>query len=107
MFADSDAILFGEMANLILYLWLLNAKGLLQFYLFLAILLCIQTNLFWRSCELIMQEHKMKIKNEYLQNVSITLKIVKKVITNLDSSTVAVLDCIPALILRNCQYELL
>ena len=44
--------------------------------------------------------------NLKLHNISITLKMVKKVITNLDSSKVSDLDCIPVMILKNCEPEL-
>ena len=39
-------------------------------------------------------------------NISITPKMVKKVITNLDSSKVSGPDCIPVVVLRNCEPEL-
>ena len=42
--------------------------------------------------------------NLKLHNISITSKMVKKVITNLDSSKVP--NCIPAVILKNCEPEL-
>ena len=44
--------------------------------------------------------------NLKLHNISITLKMVKKVITNLDSSKVSDLDCIPVMVLKNCEPEL-
>ena len=44
--------------------------------------------------------------NLKLHNISITPKIVKKVITNLDSSKASVPDCIPVGVLKNCEPEL-
>ena len=44
--------------------------------------------------------------NLKLHNSSITPKKVKKVITNLDSSKVSGPDCIPVVILKNCEPEL-
>ena len=44
--------------------------------------------------------------NLKLHNISVTPKIVKKVITNLDSSEASGLDCIPVVVLKNCEPEL-
>ena len=44
--------------------------------------------------------------NLKLSNISITPKMVKKVITNLDSSKVSGPDCIPVVVLKNCESEL-
>ena len=44
--------------------------------------------------------------NLKLHNVSITPKMVKKVIMNLDSSKVSDPDCIPVMVLKNCESEL-
>ena len=44
--------------------------------------------------------------NLKLYNISITPKMVKKVITNLDSSKASSLDCIPVVVLKNCEPEL-
>ena len=44
--------------------------------------------------------------NLKLQNISITPKMVKKVITNLDSSKVCGPGCIPVVVLKNCEPEL-
>ena len=44
--------------------------------------------------------------NLKLHNISITPKMVKKVITNLDSSKASGPDCILAVILKNCEPEL-
>ena len=44
--------------------------------------------------------------NLKLPNISITPKMVKKVIMNLDSSKLPGPDCIPVVILRNCEPEL-
>ena len=41
-----------------------------------------------------------------LHNISVTLKMVKKVIMNLDLSKTSGPDCIPAVILKNCEPEL-
>ena len=42
-----------------------------------------------------------------LHNVSLTPKMVKKVITNLDSPKASGSDCIPVVILKTCESELL
>ena len=44
--------------------------------------------------------------NLKLHNISITPKMVKKVIMNLDSSKASGPDCIPVLVLKNCEPEL-
>ena len=44
--------------------------------------------------------------NLKLHNISVTPKIVKKVITNLDSSKASAPDCIPVVVLKNCELEL-
>ena len=44
--------------------------------------------------------------NLKLHNISITLKMVTKVLTNLDSSKVPGPDCIPVVVLKNCEPEL-
>ena len=44
--------------------------------------------------------------NLKLHNIFITLKMGKKVITNLDSSKASSLDCIPVVVLKNCEPEL-
>ena len=44
--------------------------------------------------------------NLKLHNISVTPKIVKKVITNLDLSNASGLDCIPVVVLKNCEPEL-
>ena len=41
-----------------------------------------------------------------LHVISVTRKIVKKVITNLDSSKATSPDCIPVVVLNNCKPEL-
>ena len=43
--------------------------------------------------------------NLKLQSISITPKMVKKFITNLDSSKAPGPDCIPVVFLKNCQHE--
>ena len=40
--------------------------------------------------------------NQKLHNISVTLKTVKKIITNLDSSKASGPDCIPVVLLKNC-----
>ena len=45
--------------------------------------------------------------NLKLHNISITPKMVKKVITNLDSSKASGPDCIPVVVPKNCEPELL
>ena len=44
--------------------------------------------------------------NQKLHNISITSKMVKKVIPNLDSSKASGPDCIPVVVLKNCEPEL-
>ena len=44
--------------------------------------------------------------NLKLQNISVTPTMVKKVITNLDSSKTSSPDCIPVVIIKNCEPEL-
>ena len=44
--------------------------------------------------------------NLKLHNISITPNMVKKVITNLDSSKASGPDCIPVVVLKNCEPEL-
>ena len=39
-------------------------------------------------------------------HIFVTLKIAKKVMTNLDSSKVSGPDCIPVVVLKNCKLEL-
>ena len=44
--------------------------------------------------------------NLKLHNISVTSKMVKKVIANLDSSKASGIDCIPVMILKTCEPEL-
>ena len=44
--------------------------------------------------------------NLKLHNIYVNPKMVKKVITNLDSSKASSPDCIPVMVLRNCEPEL-
>ena len=44
--------------------------------------------------------------NLKLHNISVTSKMVKKVITNLDLSKASGPDCIPVVVLKNCEPEL-
>ena len=41
-----------------------------------------------------------------LYNISVNPKMVKKVTTNLDSSKASGPDCIPVMVLKNCESEL-
>ena len=44
--------------------------------------------------------------NLKLHNISVTPKMVKKIITNLDLSKASGPDCIPVVVLKNCEPEL-
>ena len=44
--------------------------------------------------------------NLKLQNISVTPKMVKKIITNFDLSKASGPDCIPVVVLKNCEPEL-
>ena len=44
--------------------------------------------------------------NLKLQNISVTPKMVRKVVMNLDLSKASVPDCIPVVVLKNCDPEL-
>ena len=44
--------------------------------------------------------------NLKLHDISITPKMVKKVITNVDSLKVSGPDCIPVVVLKNCEPDL-
>ena len=44
--------------------------------------------------------------NMKLHNISVTPKVVKKIITNLDLSKASGPDCIPVMVLKNCEPEL-
>ena len=44
--------------------------------------------------------------NLKLHNTSITLKMVKKIITNFDSSKASGPECIPMMVLKNCELKL-
>ena len=44
--------------------------------------------------------------NLKLRNISVTPSMVKKVIANLDSSKTSGPDCIPVVVLKNCESEL-
>ena len=44
--------------------------------------------------------------NLKLHNISVTPKMVKKVIMNLDSSKAFGPDCIPVVVVKNCEPEL-
>ena len=44
--------------------------------------------------------------NQKLHNISVTPKMVREVITNLDLSKACAPDCIPVVVLKNCELEL-
>ena len=44
--------------------------------------------------------------NLKLHNISVTPKMVKKVITNLDLTKASGADCVPVVVLKNCEPEL-
>ena len=44
--------------------------------------------------------------NPKLHNISVTLKLIKKVITNLDLSKASDPDCVPALVLKSYEPEI-
>ena len=44
--------------------------------------------------------------NLKLHNISVTPKMIKKVIMNLDSSKTSCPDCIPLVVFKNCEFEL-
>ena len=44
--------------------------------------------------------------NLKLDNISVTAKMVKKILTNLDLSKASGPDCIPVVVLKNCEPEL-
>ena len=44
--------------------------------------------------------------NLKLHNISVTSKMVKKVIMNLDLSKASGPDCVPVMVLKNCEPEL-
>ena len=41
-----------------------------------------------------------------LHNISVTPKMVRKVVMNLDLSKASGLDCIPVVVLKNCELKL-
>ena len=45
------------------------------------------------------------ITNWKVHNISVTSKIIKKVITNIDSSKASGTDCISVVVLKNCEHE--
>ena len=44
--------------------------------------------------------------NLKLHNISVTTKVVKKTLMSLDSSKASGLDCIPVVVLKNCEPQL-
>ena len=50
--------------------------------------------------------HLNQRSNLKLHNISITINMVKKAITHLDSSKASGPDCIPVVVLINCEPEL-
>ena len=59
-----------------------------------------------RTPILMTQVSTFLLTNLKIHNTSLTLKIVKKVITNFDASKTSGLDCIPVMVLKNCEPEL-
>ena len=53
-----------------------------------------------------MENDLFQVMSLKLHNISVTHKIVKKVITNLDLSKASGTDCIPEVVLKNCEPEL-
>ena len=59
-----------------------------------------------RTPILMTQVSTFLLTNLKIHNTSLTPKIVKKVITNFDASKTSGLDCIPVMVLKNCEPEL-
>ena len=55
----------------------------------------------WDSLPVFLSRTNLK-----LHNISVSPKMVKKVITNLDFSNASGPDCIPVVVLKNCEFEL-
>ena len=55
----------------------------------------------WDSLPVFLSRTNLK-----LHNISVSPKMVKKVITNLDFSNASGHDCIPVVVLKNCESEL-
>ena len=53
-----------------------------------------------------MENDLFQVMSLKLHNISVTHKIVTKVITNLDLSKASGTDCIPEVVLKNCEPEL-
>ena len=53
-----------------------------------------------------MENDLFQVMSLKLHNISVTHEIVKKVITNLDLSKASGTDCIPEVVLKNCEPEL-
>ena len=53
-----------------------------------------------------MENDLFQVMSLKLHNISVTHMIVKKVITNLDLSKASGTDCIPEVVLKNCEPEL-
>ena len=78
-------------------LYLIKQNCLLKFFLKTPILMA------WVYTSLPVFPSRTNLK---LHNISVTHKMVKKVITNLDSSKVSIPDCTPVVVLKNCESEL-
>ena len=64
---------------------------------------------FWRTLILMTWDSLpvfLSRTNLKLHNISVSPKMVKKVITNLDFSNASGPDCIPVVVLKNCESEL-
>ena len=62
------------------------------------------------SLPVFLSRTKLKMHNNSnlkMHNISVTSTMVKKIITNLDSSKASGPDCIPVVVLKNCEPELL
>ena len=64
---------------------------------------CCHLHLIKQNCLLLFFPFRTNLE---LHNISVTPKMVKKVITNLDSWKAYDPDCIPVMVLKNCESEL-
>ena len=93
-------ILFSTKVNLLYFLYSATRRC---WFLHLIKQNCSQKT-FLRTLILILQVPSTT--NLKLRNISVTPKLVKKVITNLDSSKTSGPDCIPMVVLKDCDPEL-
>ena len=61
------------------------------------------SNLDYSGISLLVFPSRTKLK---LHNISVTLKMVRNVVMNLDLSKASGPDCIPVVVLKNCEPEL-